>query len=216
MIWSHLHSMLLCELWDLDNSRVAQHIYFSSLPWPLNKILYWKQQLNNWNYLGLKKGNIEQVNEKMERKATEAYASLSTFLGDKKFFLSARPSSLDAVFLSHALFIMKAPLENSHLKEELNRHSNLVSYVENLQREFLDAQGSAPLAKSIYKRPKRVPAPLRHRPPVQRTEKVKNAKWRSKWFLAAQAASVILALYAWGISAIEIVEEDDEDSFDAD
>ncbi|MCO5553821.1 hypothetical protein L7F22_007347 [Adiantum nelumboides] len=110
MIWLHLHSMLLCELWDLDNEKVARQIYFASLPWPLSKILYKKQQVLMWNRLGLKKDNIAHINKDMEARATQAYKTLSTFLGDQKFFLSSRPSSLDTVFLSHALFVMKAPL----------------------------------------------------------------------------------------------------------
>lgn len=215
MISLHLQSMLLCELWDLDNVKVAQQIYFASLPWPLRKILYWKQQVRIWNYLGLKKDNIEQTNKEMERKATQAYETLSTVLGDQKFFLSSRPSSLDALFLSHALFVMNAPLANSHLKEELNRHANLIRYAENLKREFVEAKGHAPLAKNVYVNPTRTSrhqhAPLRRQERVQRTEKMKNFKWRAKWFLTAQALSVLVFFYVWGISRIDESALDDED-----
>ncbi|KAI5061079.1 hypothetical protein GOP47_0023584 [Adiantum capillus-veneris] len=210
MIWMHLHSMLLCELWDLDNVKVARQIYFASLPWPLSKILYWKQQVCMWNHLGLRKDNIALMNQEMEVKATQAYDTLSTLLGDQKFFLSSGPSSLDALFLSHALFVMKAPLENSHLKEELYRHPNLVRFAESLQRGFLEAKGPDPIARSVHVNPPRHPsAPLRRQEKVQRTEKMTNFKWRAKWFFTAQAVAVLAFLYIWGVSEIQEAALDD-------
>ncbi|MCO5592255.1 hypothetical protein L7F22_046253 [Adiantum nelumboides] len=103
--------------------------------------------------------------------------------------------------------------ENSHLKEELNRHANLVRYAESLQREFLEAKGPAPVAKSVHVNPPRTPrhqsAPLRRQERVQRTEKIMNFKWRAKWFLTAQAAAVLVFLYIWGVSGTEEIALDD-------
>lgn len=221
MIESHLQSMLLCELWDHDNRKVAHQIYFASLPWPVSKILYWKQQAHVCKLLDLNNANMELKTGEMERRAAEAYDSLSTLLGDQKFFMNFRPSSLDALFLSHALLILHVPLENSHLKEEFLSHTNLVRYAQGLQREFLDA--TAPLAKSVYANPTRTPrdhsAPSRTRrgqEPEVRTEKVKNFKQRTKKFIAIQILAVLAFVYIWGISVMDenAMEDYSENEYD--
>lgn len=210
MVESYLQATLLCELWGHDNSKVAHRIYFTALPWPVSKLLYWKQQVHVWEILGLKKTNMEEKVGELERKAAEAYESLSNLLGDQKFFMKTRPSSLDALFLSHALFVLHVPLENSQLKEEFLKHANLVRYAEGLRQEFLEGQGMTPIAKSIYANPRRTASystasskTQREQEPKERSEKVKLFKRRAKCFLAAQAVAVLAFAYIWGVSLVD-------------
>ena len=59
LVESHLQNALLCELWSNENKKIAQRIYFKALPWPINRILHWKQQMRNRELLGLRKFNME-------------------------------------------------------------------------------------------------------------------------------------------------------------
>jgi hypothetical protein len=79
MVESHLQDALLCELWSNDNTRIAQRIYFAALPWPLNRILHWQQQMRNRELLGLRRGNMESRTDvvhfhiPMEMKLTDCF-----------------------------------------------------------------------------------------------------------------------------------------------
>ncbi|KAI9027847.1 hypothetical protein DFJ74DRAFT_765847 [Hyaloraphidium curvatum] len=59
--------------------------------------------------------------------ADRCYRALSLKLGNRNFFLSDKPTSLDAVVLGHLLLHL-LPLPNPTLRDLLSRHSNLVAF----------------------------------------------------------------------------------------
>lgn len=220
MVDSCLQNALLYELWDGENAKVANRIYFSALPWPINKVLNWKQQKIVNETLGIQTINKDDKVGELYKKAAKAYESLSIILGDKKFFMKTRPSSLDALFLGHALFVLCVPLEKSQLKEELQKHANLVRYAERLQKEFLEGSCTTPIAKNVYatsrtnagssRQSSSTSAKRRDKEPKERSEKEKLFKRRAKYFVAAQIAAVVVYVMIFGI-AFDTITMDDED-----
>ena len=64
MINSWLNNAALYELWVESDGTVADAIYFSDLPWPIRRILHWKQSRDNKNLLGITKLNaLEKEDE---------------------------------------------------------------------------------------------------------------------------------------------------------
>ncbi|XP_076909901.1 mitochondrial outer membrane import complex protein METAXIN-like [Bidens hawaiensis] len=108
MINSWLSDAILYELWVGLDGNSAHKIYYSDLPWPIGKVLYLKQVYDARQLLGISKDNAERREEEIYRKATIAYKALSTRLGEDSFFFDNRPTSLDAIFLGHALITLYA------------------------------------------------------------------------------------------------------------
>ena len=114
MINSWLNTAALYELWVESDGTVADAIYFSDLPWPIRRILHWKQSRDNKNLLGITKLNalekedevlhwflsyryiffcgseVRRICGQIYRKAKQAYEALSLRLGDQKFFFDNR------------------------------------------------------------------------------------------------------------------------------
>ncbi|KAE9462047.1 hypothetical protein C3L33_06019, partial [Rhododendron williamsianum] len=107
MVNSWLADALMYELWVGSDGSSAHKIYYSDLPWPIGKFLYFKQVRMAKQLLGITKENADRREEEIYRRATIAYGALSTRLGDQAYFFD-RPTSLDAVFLGHALFTLQA------------------------------------------------------------------------------------------------------------
>ncbi|XP_052185699.1 mitochondrial outer membrane import complex protein METAXIN isoform X2 [Diospyros lotus] len=148
MVDSWLADALMYELWVGSDGSSAHKIYYSDLPWPIGKILHFKQIHVVKQLLGIKKDNAEQREDEIYRKATAAYGALSIRLGDQTFFFENRPTSLDAVFLGHALFALQALPETSVLRSKLLEHSNLVQYADKLKMEFIEASPSSSIPPS--------------------------------------------------------------------
>ncbi|XP_065637344.1 probable serine/threonine-protein kinase PBL7 isoform X1 [Quercus suber] len=68
------------------------------------------------------------------------YKVLSTMLHDQTFFFGDRPTSLDALFLGHALFVLHVLPEGSVLFAKLNGYPNLVNYTVNHGQEVLNVE----------------------------------------------------------------------------
>ncbi|KAK3006479.1 hypothetical protein RJ639_016080 [Escallonia herrerae] len=113
MICSWLSAAVTYELWLGSDGSSAHKIYYSDLPWPVGKLLYLKQMVVAKQVLGITNENAERKSEEIYRNATFAYKALSARLGEQSFFFENRPTSLDAIFLGHALFTLQAlPLES--------------------------------------------------------------------------------------------------------
>ncbi|KAL6976548.1 metaxin 1, partial [Sarracenia purpurea var. burkii] len=143
MVNSWLADALMYELWVGSDGSSAQKIYYSDLPWPIGKFLYFKQICSTKQLLGITQDNTDRREEEIYRRATIAYGALSTRLGDQAFLFENRPTSLDAVFLGHALCTLQALPETSVLRSKLLEHSNLVRYADKLKREFVEAGSSS-------------------------------------------------------------------------
>ncbi|KAL6013430.1 hypothetical protein ACLOJK_003928 [Asimina triloba] len=106
MVSSWLVDAALYELWVGSDGSAADKIYFSDLPWPLGKLLHFKQSQAVKLRLGITKDNAEEREAEIFKKANLAYEALSLKLGDQKFLFGNRPTSVDAIFLGHALFVL--------------------------------------------------------------------------------------------------------------
>uniref|UniRef100_A0A251TKA0 Thioredoxin-like fold domain-containing protein n=1 Tax=Helianthus annuus TaxID=4232 RepID=A0A251TKA0_HELAN len=147
MINSWLSDAILYELWVASDGSSAHKIYYSDLPWPIGKLLYLKQVYNVKQLLGISKDNAERREEEIYRRATMAYKAL--------------PTSLDAIFLGHALITLYALPETSVLRGKLLEQANLVLYADKHKAELLDAASSSssdPSSSSSSSVPRRGPS----------------------------------------------------------
>ncbi|XP_028773710.1 mitochondrial outer membrane import complex protein METAXIN isoform X2 [Neltuma alba] len=139
MLTTWLADALAFELWVGGDSSSAYNIYYSGLPWPIGKLLFWKQAYLLKLQYGVNKENAEVKEEEIYSRANSAYDALSTFLGEQNYFFENRPSSLDAIFLAHALITLQALPEASVLRTKLLEHDNLVRYLQKCKTELIDS-----------------------------------------------------------------------------
>lgn len=65
MVKSWLADAVLYELWVGSDGKSAYKIYYSNLPWPLGKILYYKQVYIVKQLLGITSENAERREEEV-------------------------------------------------------------------------------------------------------------------------------------------------------
>ncbi|XVF69952.1 hypothetical protein PTKIN_Ptkin11bG0122100 [Pterospermum kingtungense] len=143
MINSWLADAMMYELWLGSGGRSAYKIYYSDPPWPIGKVLFLKQVYVVKQRLGITKGNAEQREDEIYKRANIAYGALSTRLGEQNFLFDDRPSSLDATFLGHALVTLHALPDTSVLRSKLLEHDNIVRYAEKLKMELIESGSSS-------------------------------------------------------------------------
>ncbi|KAF2551744.1 hypothetical protein F2Q68_00033345 [Brassica cretica] len=163
--------------------------------------------------LGIIKENSEEREKQIYKRASDAYEALSTRLGEQKFLFEDRPSSLDAIFLSHILFTIQVLPETSVLRTKLLEHGNLVRYAEKLKLEFLEApsSSSSPPLHSFPSSFSRKGSKPKSKSKTEKTEEEKKFKKRAKFFLAAQFLAVVIYLSVMGgVSNDELEYEDDD------
>ncbi|KAG9443158.1 hypothetical protein H6P81_019012 [Aristolochia fimbriata] len=222
MVSSWLADATMYELWVNSDGNVANQIYFSDLSWLIGKVLHWKQTRTVKHMLGITNTNTEEREAQIYRNASLAYEALSMKLGEKRFLCDDRPTSLDALFLGHLLFVLQASNETSLLRTKLMMHDNLVRYTENLKTEFLEAGSSStfvprsPSDPSTSSTPRKGPfsqgSKRKTKPKREKTEEEKTFRRRAKYFLATQLVAVLVFLSLMGGSDDAEVElEDDED-----
>ncbi|KAI3932989.1 hypothetical protein MKW98_029222 [Papaver atlanticum] len=226
MIGTWLADAVSFELWAGSDRNSADTIYYSDLPWPIGKVLHFMQTSKAKQLLEITKANAERRETEIYRKATLAYQALSTLLGEQTFFFENRPTSLDAVFLGHALFTLQALPETSLLRSKLLEHRNLVRYCEDLKGKYLEAGPSStstipksPFETSSSSTPKRGTrsnwsAKPKGKPRREKTEEEKTFKRRAKYFLATQFIAVLVFLSLLGPGGSETEMDGDDMEYD--
>ncbi|KAK6152177.1 hypothetical protein DH2020_014812 [Rehmannia glutinosa] len=213
MVESWLAEAVMYELWVGSDHKSADKIYYSDLPWPIGKILYFKQVHSVKQLLGITSDNAERREEEIYGRAAQAYGALSSWLGEQSFFFENRPTSLDAAFLGHVLFTLHALPETSVLRSKLLSHANLVNYAENLKMEYVDANSSSssvPQTDPSSSASRRGSKP-KSKPKREKTEEEKKFRRRAKYFLATQLVAVLVFLSLLGGSNDADVELGDSD-----
>lgn len=227
LVSSWLSDALMYELWVASDRKCAQKIYHSDLPWPIGPVLYFKQAYAAKQQLGITKENADRMEAEIYKKANLAYEALSTRLGDDSFLFGDRPSSLDALFLGHALITLQALPDTSVLKSNILSYNNLVKYTEKLGTELIgdaSAWSSGSSSSSVASSSGNPSSSTskaggfsnwsskpKTKPKKERTEEEKKFRRRAKYFLAAQLISVLLFLSLFGGSDTAEVEFDEED-----
>ncbi|XP_028068378.1 mitochondrial outer membrane import complex protein METAXIN-like isoform X3 [Camellia sinensis] len=221
MVNSWLADALMYELRVGSDGSSAHKVYYSDLPWPIGKFLYFKQVRITKQLLEITKENADRREEEIYRRATVAYGALSTRLGDQSFLFESRPTSLDAVFLGHALFVLHALPDTSVLRSKLVEHSNLVQYADKLKMEFIDGGSSsstppfpADPSSSFQRRggTSNWCSKPKSKPKKEKTEEERKFRRRAKYFLVTQLVAVLVFLSLLGGSDDAEVELDDDDS----
>ncbi|GFQ03061.1 mitochondrial outer membrane import complex protein metaxin [Phtheirospermum japonicum] len=223
MVESWLADAVMFELWLGSDSKPAHKIYYSDLPWPIGKILYYKQVRAVKQLLGITSDNAERRQEEIYSKAVQAYGALASLLGEQSFFIESRLTSLDAAFLGHALFTLHALPETSVLRSKLLAHANLVNYAENLKMEYVDATSSSspvpqmdptPSSSASRRGPSYWRSNPKSKPKREKTEEEKKFKRRAKYFLVTQLVAILVFLSVLGGSNGDDVELGDDDYVD--
>ncbi|KAK2982375.1 hypothetical protein RJ640_026573 [Escallonia rubra] len=235
MICSWLSAAVTYELWLGSDASSAHKIYYSDLPWPVGKLLYLKQMVVAKQVLRITNENAERKSEEIYRNATIAYKALSARLGEQSFFFENRPTSLDAIFLGHALFTLQAlpllcwirkkaeersnhlllhyELESSVLRSKLAEHNNLLRYADS-KAHLLVAGSPSPSVPSSHsdpsssasrQGPSNRSSKPKSKPKREKTQEERTFKRRSKYFLLTQLVGVLVFLSLLGGS------EDTED-----
>ncbi|KAI3848274.1 hypothetical protein MKW92_029461 [Papaver armeniacum] len=211
MISTWLADAVSFELWAGSDRNSADTIYYSDLPWPIGKVLHFMQTSKAKQLLEITKANAERRETEIYRKATLAYQALSTLLGEQTFFFENRPTSLDAVFLGHALFTLQAlPVRNIFLRSKLLEHRNLVRYCEDLKGKYLEAGPSS--SSTIPKSPFETSSSCK--PKREKTEEEKTFRRRAKYFLATQFVAVLVFLSLLGPGGSETEMDGDDMEYD--
>lgn len=65
MVSSWLGDAIMYELWVGSDGSSAKKIYYPDLPWPIGKVLFWKQSQTVMLQLGITKDNAEQKEEEV-------------------------------------------------------------------------------------------------------------------------------------------------------
>nr|KYP57508.1 Metaxin-2 [Cajanus cajan] len=192
-----LADALAYELWLGCEGSSAYTIYYSDLPWPLGKILFWKKA--HWVKLkhGITNDNAEVKKEEIYERAKSAYDALSSCLGEQNYLFENRPSSLDAIFLAHGLVVLQALPESSMLRTKFLEHANLVRYVQQCKTELIEAAPSPPSGPQFHTNasssaPKS--SKPKNKPKREKTKEEKTFKRKAKYFVAAQLVAVVVFL----------------------
>ncbi|KAJ4963140.1 hypothetical protein NE237_023079 [Protea cynaroides] len=225
MITSWLVDAAIYELWIGCDGSTAYKIYYSDLPWPIGKILYFKQVYAVKQQLGITKVNAERREAEIYRRAAIAYEALSTRLGEQTFFFENRLTSLDAIFLGHALFVGQVLPDTSVLRSKLLGHGNLIRYIEKFKMEFLEDSSSSSIPRSPFepsssstpqrRGPSSWSSKPRSKPKREKTEEEKTFRRRAKYFLATQLVAVLVFLSLMSGSDDADVEVDDDDGLNS-
>ncbi|XP_051113680.1 mitochondrial outer membrane import complex protein METAXIN [Andrographis paniculata] len=220
LVESWLAEALMYELWVAPDNKPAHKIYYSDLPWPIGKILYFKQVLVVKKQLGITASNAERREEEIYSKAALAYDALSSRLGEESFFFDNRPTSLDAVFLGQVLLTLHALPETSILRSKLLDHPKLVNYADNLKAQYIDVNPSSssvppsdPSSSASWQGRSNYRSKPRSKPTREKTEEQKKFRRRAKYFLAAQLIAVLVFLSLVNGSndaEVDLGDEDDE------
>ncbi|XP_015959982.1 mitochondrial outer membrane import complex protein METAXIN [Arachis duranensis] len=204
MLTTWLADALEYELWVGCDSSSAYSIYYFDLPWPIGKVLFWKKAHWVKQKHGITKDNGEVKEEEIYGRANSAYDALSMWLEDENYLFQNRSSSMDAIFLSHALVVLHALPESSTLRMKFSEHTNLVRYVQQHKRELIEAGTSpsydpsfssdAPSSASRAHSTSSSKAKSKQKSKREETKEEKTFRRRAKYFVVAQLVAVVLFL----------------------
>ncbi|XP_020220183.1 mitochondrial outer membrane import complex protein METAXIN [Cajanus cajan] len=201
MLTTWLADALEYELWVGCDSSSAYGIYYSDLPWPIGKVLLWKKAVWVKQKHGINKDNAEVKEEEIYARANSAYDALSTWLGEQNYLFENRPSSLDAIFLAHALVVLQALPESSILRSKFLEHANLERYVQQHKTELIEAGTSPsndphlhadPSSSASSSRSTSSSKPKTKPKKKPQTKEEKTFRRRAKYFVVAQVVALVL------------------------
>ncbi|CAB3408709.1 unnamed protein product [Caenorhabditis bovis] len=129
----NLFPAVLQTFWadDLNYNTITQHWYASHLHFPYNLYYLEKRRKKAIRMLG------NRPDTAILKDAFMALNTLSTKLGDNKFFCGTKPTSLDALVFGYLAPLLRVPLPNDRLQVQLSACPNLVRFVETVSSIYL-------------------------------------------------------------------------------
>ncbi|XP_020621178.1 metaxin-2-like [Orbicella faveolata] len=133
------NSLLPAELymlwWKKDWAARTRQQYGSQFPVPINLVLSYRKQWQVCQYL-----KAHGWHRKTEREVLEEFKqtcqALSEKLGNNKFFVSDRPTELDALVFGHLHAVLTRYLPDDSLSSVVRNHRNLEHFVMRILNDF--------------------------------------------------------------------------------
>lgn len=136
MIDENLYWVLLHGRWKLDhNIETLNSQFFSSIPFPLNKIIASKARKDALLALH-KHGMGRHTDDEIFEIGNRDLKALSDFLGSKKFFFGDKPSSLDATAYGILAQMIKVPAFKAPIFDKAKTYQNLVDFTERFHQLY--------------------------------------------------------------------------------
>ncbi|XP_015175035.1 PREDICTED: metaxin-1, partial [Polistes dominula] len=129
-------------IWWLDQANLNELIrpwYCKAVPFPFN--YYYPSKFENQAKAVIEtlypmEDNMTVIGNKVYSEAQKCLTSLSTRLGNSKYFLGQSHTMLDAVVYSYLAPLLKTPLVNPSLQNHLKACTNLVNFVTHISQKY--------------------------------------------------------------------------------
>lgn len=136
MIEENLYWMLVHARWKLEHNRTAlQNAFFGDIPFPINKIVARVARRNLQQQL-YHHGMGRHSDEEIAALGDHALQALSDFLGDKRYFLGDKPTSLDASAYGILVEMIRVPVFTAPIFDKAKSYPNLVNYTERFHNAY--------------------------------------------------------------------------------
>jgi glutathione S-transferase len=140
MIEENLYWTLVHARWKLEHNRTAlQNVFFGDIPSPINKIVARVARRNLQQQL-YQHGMGRHSDEEIAALGDQALRALSDFLGDKRYFLGDKPTSLDATAYGMLVQLIRVPVFTAPIFDKSRSYQNLADYTERFHHTYFNTQ----------------------------------------------------------------------------
>jgi len=112
--------------------------YGSVYPWPLNRVLSYRKKSEVRRKLSAISWNKKTVDE-IYYEVENCLSALSARLGNQPYFFN-KPTELDALLFGHLFTCLTIGLPDNRLKTTIQGYHNLVTFCQNIERDFFTAE----------------------------------------------------------------------------
>lgn len=143
MLEEHLYWVRMHARWKLENNRPAlQNAFFGQIPFPANKIIARMARRNMLQQL-YQQGTGRHSEAEIVAIGDRALQALADFLGNKRFFLGSKPTSLDATAYGMRVQFIRVPQFAAPIIDRAKAYPNLVDYTERFHHLYFNALAPA-------------------------------------------------------------------------
>ncbi|XP_050430149.1 metaxin-2-like [Adelges cooleyi] len=141
LVYNILLNAEIYVTWNHESTykEITKQRYSSVYPFPLNHLAtYYKRQsmLSLLEVLNWKKKTLDEVFKDVDK----ICESLSSVLGNKKYFFDEKPTELDALVFGHLFTIITTPLLNNRFATTVRNYDNLVKLCVRIETEFFQSR----------------------------------------------------------------------------
>eukprot|EP00898_Chlorokybus_atmophyticus_P008830 jgi/Chlat1/8949/Chrsp94S08257 len=225
LVETTLTPAVLAAVWvESSNYPTTRLGYSGMLPFPLSRIVPLGKRADITK--ALKQSTHKDIDE-LYKCAEKTYRTLAAKLGEHKYLVGGRPTSLDAAVFAHVLFITRAPLPKNPLKDGLP--PLLERYAARLEPEVFASQPlpppppvpSAPAASRVMDAVTQRTAGVFtdiykwwNKPKTYRPAKEERFRRRSRYAVVFALASAVVYVLMGDMIQFQDMEDDYEDAGD--